>query len=114
MGLIKNVIFAAICCFAPYGYSQNSVSGGGTPLLGSQGDKNAQSAAISSYMTSNSGAFQGRATVVDQGGGAFTIQSGNGDTYFGVTSAGTTQIVGTKGPTMNCVSNAGSTNCIQY
>lgn len=49
--------------------------------------------------------------MVDQGGGAFTIQNGNGDTYMGLTQSGVTRIVGTKGEPVNCVTTLGVTNC---
>lgn len=94
-------------------WAQNSIGGstGGSNWMssGRTDDAQAQSGAINSFITNTPNS--GRTTVVDQGGGVFNIQTGNGDMHFGVTQLGSTRIVGTKGDPVNCVTTFGVTNC---
>lgn len=106
--LIASALLVAVPAFAQSSYTIGS--GGNTPYpSGRTTDSQAQSAATNAFLISNPSS--GRTTVIDQGAGAFTIQTGDGSTYMGLTQMGVTRIVGTKGEPMNCVTTLGVTNC---
>lgn len=106
--LIINALMVAAPALAQSSYTVGAIGSIPNPT-GRTADAQAQSAATNAFLTTNPSS--GRATVVDQGGGAFTIQTGDGSTYIGLTQSGVTRIVGSKGEPMNCVTTLGVTNC---
>lgn len=106
--LIINALIVAAPALAQSSYTVGAIGSIPNPT-GRTADAQAQSAATNAFLAKNPSS--GRTTVVDQGGGVFNIQTGNGDMYFGVTQLGTTRIVGTNGEPVNCVTTLGVTNC---
>lgn len=106
--MIFSALLLSFPVFAQSSYTIGAIGSSPNPS-GRTADAQAQSAATNAFLTTNPSS--GRTTVVDQGGGAFSIQTGDGSTYMGLTQSGVTRIVGSKGEPVNCVTTLGVTNC---
>jgi hypothetical protein len=107
--MIVVVFLISSPCFAQSilgGSNDNSLHNPSSKSLGEQ----SMSAGINTILTKQPSQY-GTTTIVNQGGSGFTMMTGDGRFYTGVTNGNGTQIVGPGGKTITCVSNSAGTNC---